>query len=427
MDLLLKNCTIINHDRQSHGHVIIDQGFIQDVLLNDEIKNIEAEARKVIDCNKYLVMPALIDMHAHFRDPGFEYKEDIITGSQAAVAGGYTTCLSMGNTNPPADNSTVIKYMIEKSNNCGLIDLLPYGCITQNRSGEHLVEMGDMLEVGAVAFSDDGNSVMNSDVMRRALEYAATFNTFIATHAEDIYLADSGQINEGIVSAITGLKGIPAAAEASIIARDLLLAQLTNSHLHICHVSSQQSVDLIRWGKNQGIYVTAEVTPHHLSFTEDNLLNYNSLFKVNPPFRTNKDIDALFAGLKDGTIDVISTDHAPHSIDEKHIEFENAAFGMIGLQSTIPLMLQMVENGKINICDMAKLTSYKPSKILNLKKGKIEKNFIADIVIIDKDKEYTYDKTIIKSKNFNTPLYGVKLKGIVIYTIKSGTVVYTLH
>jgi dihydroorotase len=342
------------------------------------------------------------------------------------VAGGYTTCLCMGNTNPPADNSSVIKYMIDKSEKLGLIDLHPYGCATINRAGEQLVEMGDILDAGAIAFSDDGSPIMNSEGMRRALEYANTFNTFIATHSEDAHLAADGQINEGNVSTITGLKGFAAAAEASMIARDLFLADLTKSHLHVCHVSTQLSLKLIRCAKVMGINVTAEVTPHHLLFTEDNLLTYDSNFKVNPPLRTTNDVNSLFDGIKDGTIDVIATDHAPHSIDEKHIEFENAAFGIIGLQSTMPIMLQFVEDKKISINEIVKLASYNPSRILKLKKGRIEKKYIADIIIVDVDKKYIYNENIIKSKNYNTPLYGKTLKGITVCTIKAGKIVYSL-
>ena len=423
MDLLLKNCNIINYNGQSNGHIVINKGLIEDILQNnDNIDNIYAN--KIIDCSNYIVMPALIDMHVHFRDPGFEYKEDIISGSYAAVAGGYTTCLCMGNTNPSADNTTTIRYMIDKAEKLGLIDLLPYGCVTVNRAGEHIVEMGDMLDAGAVAFSDDGSPIMNSEVMRRALEYASTFNTFIATHSEDAYLSANGQINEGVISTITGLKGIPVAAEESIIARDVLLADLARAHVHVCHVSSHNAIELIKWAKSKNINVTAEVTPHHLLLSEDSLLTYDSNFKVNPPLRTQKDIKALFEAIKDGTVDVISTDHAPHNIDEKHIEFENAAFGMIGLQSTIPVLLQFAEEGKIDLNDIAKLTSYNPAKILNLQKGKIEKNYRADLVIIDKEMTYIYDEKIIKSKNYNTPLFGKTLKGIPVYTIKDGKIVY---
>ncbi len=426
MDLLLKNCTIINHKTQTFGHIIINEGFIEDILVNnDDINNIQVN--KIIDCSKYLVMPALIDMHVHFRDPGFEYKEDIITGSQAAVAGGYTTCLCMGNTNPSADNRAIIKYMVEKARKVGLIDLFPYGCVTINREGEHIVEMGDILDAGAVAFSDDGSPIMNSEVMRRALEYANTFNTFIATHSEDSYLAANGQINEGIISTTTGLKGIPSVAEESMIARDILLADFTKAHIHICHISSRISVELIKWAKLKGINITTEVTPHHLLFDEDNLLSYDSNFKVNPPLKTEKDIEALFDAIKDGTIDVIATDHAPHSIDEKHIEFENAAFGMIGLQSTIPTLLHFVDEGKISLNDIVRLTSYNPSKILNIKKGKIEKEYIDDIAIVDREKTYIYDEKIIKSKNYNTPLFGKTIKGVAAYTIKAGNVVHSLN
>ncbi|MGA1845864.1 dihydroorotase [Deferribacter abyssi] len=421
--LLLKNCTVINFDKiEENVNILINNDEIADIT-KENIEN-----TTVIDCSNKYVVPGLIDMHVHFRDPGLEYKEDIESGSKAAAAGGITTCLPMANTKPINDNSSITKYMIEKAKKIGIIDIFPVAAITKGMKGEELTEMGDILEAGALAFSDDGLPVMNSEVMRRALEYASQFDSFIISHAEDKNLAGNGVINEGKISTITGLKGIPAEAEEVMIARDILLAKLTNAHVHIAHVSTKGSVELIRWAKKIGINVTAEATPHHFTLTDEDLLTYDTNYKMNPPLRTEEDKNAIIEGLKDGTIDIIATDHAPHHKIEKFVEFDNAAFGITGLQTLIPLTLKLVKTKNIDMKKFVYLTSFKPAEILNLKdRGYIAKGKKADITIIDDKIEYIFDEKINKSKSENTPFFNKKLIGAAVYTIKNGNIVYEFH
>lgn len=419
MKLLLKNLKIVNFDKIEEGNILIEDNKIKAVTKEEPV------AEDVIDLNGLVAVPGLIDMHVHFRDPGYEYKEDIFSGSSAAVAGGVTTCLPMANTKPVNDNSSITKYMINKAKEYGLIDLFPVGAITKGLKGEELTEMGDMLEAGAIAFSDDGYPVMNSEVMRRALEYAKTFDSFIISHSEDKNLAGSGVINDGNIATITGLKGIPAEAEEVMIMRDILLAKLTKSRIHLCHISTKHSLELIKWAKNEGIDVTCEVTPHHFTFDESALINYDTNYKMNPPLRGKDDVLALIEGIKSGVIDIIATDHAPHHKDEKFVEFDLAAFGIIGLQTVVPLTLNLVRSGHITIQDFVRLTSYRPAQILRLSdRGEIKSDKLADIAIIDPDFSYTFDKRINKSKSENTPLFNKELTGIVKMTIKNGKIVY---
>ncbi len=419
MTLGIINGTIVNHNSTKKANVLIEDDKIVKII-TDEIK-----ADKIIDASDKYVVPGLIDMHVHFRDPGLEYKEDVISGSEAAVAGGVTTCLPMANTNPVNDNASITKAMIDKCNSRGLIDLLPVGAISKGFKSESLTEMGDMLEAGAVAFSDDGLPVSNSELMRRALEYAKGFDSFIISHSEDKSLAGAGVINEGEISTITGLRGIPAETEEVMIARDILLSKLTGGHMHIAHVSTEWSLKLIEMAKNEGLNVTCEVTPHHFSFSDKQLLNYDTNFKMNPPLRSKKDVAAMIEGIKKGIVDVIATDHAPHHPDEKAVEFDNAPFGITGLQTLIPLILNLVKEGHISLEKMVELTSYKPAKILKLEnKGKIEEGMLADIAVIDTVKKYVFDEKVNKSKSVNSPLFGKELAGASVYTIKNGRVVF---
>ncbi|MDA3062574.1 MULTISPECIES: dihydroorotase [unclassified Campylobacter] len=419
MKILIKNGTVINHNKTQKINVLIEDDKIC-ALCEDE-----PSADKVIDATGKLVMPGLIDMHVHFRDPGFEYKDDVITGSETAVAGGVTTAMPMANTNPVNDNSAITKAMIKKARDRGLIDLLPIGAISQDCKGAKIVEMGDMIEAGCVAFSDDGLPVTDSSVMRQALEYSAHFGSFVINHSEDCSLCHGGVMNEGRVSALLGLKGMASEKEEIMVSRDILLAKKTGGHLHVAHVSSAWSLKLIDQAKKEGINVTCEVTPHHFTYDESELMGYDTNFKMSPPLRTNADVEAMRAGLKSGLIDVIATDHAPHSWDDKFVEFDKAPFGILGLQTLVPLTLKLVDEGVIDYEKMVALTSYNPAQILKLfGKGEIAVGKLADIAIIDPELRYTYDAKLNKSKSQNSPLFGKELKGACVLTIKSGKVVF---
>lgn len=419
MKILIKNGTIVNFDKKLKANVLIENEVIS------KITTCDTQADKIIDASGMFVVPGLIDMHVHFRDPGLEYKDDVITGSESAVAGGVTTVLPMANTNPINDNASITKAMIQKAKDRGLVDLLPIGAISQGFKGDRVVEMGDMLEAGVVAFSDDGLPVSNSAVMRAALEYSKYFGSFVINHSEDCSLCRHGSMNEGDISTMLGLKGMPKEQEEIMIARDMLLAKLTGGHIHVAHVSSAWSLKLIEFAKKEGINVTCEVTPHHFTFSDKHLLTYDTYFKMSPPLRTEYDVSAIKEALKNGLIDVIATDHAPHHNDEKFVEFDKAPFGILGLQTLVPLTLKLVEEKTITMEKMVELTSTNPARILKLSnKGKIEKGMLADIAIIDPNKEYVFDKKLNKSKSQNSPLFNQKLKGAAIMTIKSGKIVY---
>ncbi|MEE3694463.1 dihydroorotase [Campylobacter sp. CLAX-22107-21] len=419
MKTLIKNGTIINANESKKANILIQDDKIIAITTD------EPSADIVIDANGKLVMPGLIDIHVHFRDPGFEYKDDIITGSQTAVAGGVTACCPMANTNPVNDNAAITRDMIEKAKKRGLIDLMPIGAITKGMKGGGITEMGEMSEAGCVAFSDDGLPVSSSDVMRAALEYSAFHGSFIINHSQDCSLCRNGHMNEGLMSMKLGIKGMPREQEEIMISRDMLLAKLTGGHIHIAHVSSAWSLKLIETAKKEGINITCEVCPHHFTFDESELENYDTNYKMSPPLRTKADVEAMRDGLKNGIIDIICTDHAPHHNDEKQREFDKAPFGILGLQTLIPLTLNLVRDGVISLNKMVELTSLNPAKLLKLKdRGVIAEGYLADITIVDPDFEYLYDEKLNKSKSQNSPLLGKKLKGAAIKTIKSGRLVY---
>lgn len=419
MKTLIKNGTIINADGRMSANVVIEGETIVDITTE------EVQADVVIDATGMLVMPGLIDMHVHFRDPGQEYKDDVISGSETAVAGGVTTCLPMANTTPINDNASVTRAMIAKAKARGLIDLLPIGAVTQGFKGDRIVEMGDMIEAGAVAFSDDGLPVSSSTVMRAALEYSRGFNSFVISHSEDCSLCRHGVMNEGPTSTILGLKGMPSEKEEIAVARDMLLAKLTKGHIHIAHVSSAWSLKLIELARKEGVSITCEVAPHHFSFSDEHLLTYDTYFKMSPPLRSKCDVEAMKEGLRSGLVDVIATDHAPHHTDEKFVEFDKAPFGILGLQTLVPLTLALVKEGVITLERMVELTSANPAKILHLdNKGKIAKGMLADIAIIDPEMTYVYDEKLNKSKSKNSPLLNQTLTGAAVKTLKSGRVVF---
>jgi dihydroorotase len=381
----------------------------------------------IIDAHGLLVCPGFIDLHCHLREPGFEEKETIATGTCAAARGGFTTVCCMPNTEPPIDNRTVVDYVNTTAAKEGLVRVLPIGCITSGRRGESLSEMGELAAAGVIAFSDDGNSVMNSRLMRQALEYSKTFGLPVIEHCEDKVLVENGQMNEGIIATRLGLAGMPSAAEESIVARDIALAELTGARLHIAHVSTRGSVDLIRQAKLKGLKVTAEATPHHLTLTEEKVMGYNTLAKVNPPLRTAADVQALIQGLKDDVIDVIATDHAPHTEVEKLCEFAQAPFGLSILETAFGSLMGLVHNGSLGLELLITKLTGSPSAIIGDKYGKLGTLCVgnpADVVLLDPDREWLVDPRQFASKGKNTPLAGEKLKGRVIATFSRGKLVY---
>lgn len=405
------------------GSILIKDSKISEISIDKTIKY-DKEETTVIDAEGLIIMPGFIDLHVHLREPGFEYKETIQTGTYAAVMGGFTSICPMPNTNPVNDNATVTSFMIRKAIQEGYCYLYPIGAITKGQKGLELAEMALMHEAGAVAFSDDGKPVMNSLVMRRALEYSKCLNFPIISHAEDENLSDGGLINEGVVSALLGLKGAPNVAEAIIVARDIALAKITRGRLHIAHVSTKCSVELIRKAKSDGINVTAETCPHYFTLTENEAIGYNTMAKVNPPLRTQEDIDAIKEGIRDGTIDVIATDHAPHHRDEKLLEFDKAPFGISGLDTALSLSLNLVKEGIIDYIGLAERLSLRPASIIKVKGGSISIGDDANLTIINPSKKYTLTEDTMYSKGKNTPLLGKELTGKVIYTIFKDKVYY---
>ena len=400
--------------------ILIENGKISAIAPSiDDIEDITGA--EVISAEGKYVLPGFVDMHCHLRDPGFEYKEDIESGTKSAAAGGFTSVACMPNTNPVADNQSVIRYIINKAEKDGIVNVYPIGAITKGQLGEELAEIGEMKFAGAVGISDDGNSVKNSAVMKRALQYASMFDIIVISHCEDTDLSDGGYMNEGVQSTLMGLKGIPSAAEEIIVSRDIILSEYTNAPVHIAHVSTALSVDLIRNAKKRGVKVTAETCPHYFTLTEEACEGFNTLAKVYPPLRREKDLEAVMEGLKDGTIDVIATDHAPHHIDEKNVEFGLAANGFIGFETAFSLAVtRLVKTGYLDIEGLVEKMCLNPSRLLGLNKGCIEKGRSADITIVDLDENYKVDVSKFKSKAKNSPYNGFDVFGTVLYTIVGG-------
>ncbi len=381
----------------------------------------------ILTAQGMIVCPGFIDLHCHLRQPGFEEKETIATGSRAAARGGFTTICCMPNTRPPLDNRFTISYVNSLALSQGTARVLPIGCISKERKGEELAPMPEMVSCGVIAFSDDGSPVMNTDLMRRALEHTRKLGLPLIDHCEDTVLSDGGLINEGVISSQLGLKGIPAAAEEIMVSRDLSLARLTGARLHIAHVSTTFSVDLIRRAKDKGAKVTAEVTPHHLTLTEEKVIGYNTNAKVNPPLRTKQDIQALIQGLKENVIDAIATDHAPHTEADKLAVFAQAPFGISGLETALGSLMSLVHNGQLTLTTLISKLTCEPAKIIGSKYGKLgslEVRAPADVTIFDPDMDWVVDTKDFASKGKNTPLAGSTLKGKVMATISQGKLVY---
>lgn len=423
MNLLIKGGRVIDPSQGIDDtlDLVVENGLVKEIG-----KSLSAPAgAETVDAAGKYVVPGLIDMHVHLRDPGLEYKEDIISGTKAAVAGGFTSVCCMPNTKPVIDNKAVATYIINKAKTEGFCNVFPVGNITYGMNGERMAEMGELKESGCVAVSDDGKPVKNSELMRRALEYAKGMGILVISHAEELDLVGAGVMNEGFTSTELGLKGIPRVAEDIATAREVMLAEYTGAPVHIAHVSTEAAVRIIRDAKARGVRVTCETAPHYFTLTDDAVRGYNTNAKMNPPLREASDVTAIKAGLKDGTIDAIATDHAPHHLDEKDLEFDEAMNGIIGLETSLPLSLKLVDEGILTLTDMIDKMSCKPSDILSLGRGSLKAGSVADITVIDPKKQWTVTEAGLASKSKNSPWLGETMTGAAAYTIVDGKVVFS--
>lgn len=421
MKILLKNGRVVDYASKTNEKIDI---LIEDGVIVKLQKEILAKADNVIDCTGLVIIPGMIDMHCHLREPGFEYKETIETGSKSAVKGGFTTICPMPNTNPTPDSAFILEKILAEAKRVNLCNILPYGSVSKGEKGEELTDFEELKKAGAVAFSDDGMPVINSRMMRQAIIKANSLGTFVASHCEEKSVAD-GAINAGKIQEEIGVKGVLPEAEEIMAAREIVISETNNVRAHICHISTKTSVNMIRDAKKRGVKITCETCPHYFCFTVDEVLTSGTNAKMNPPLRDEKDRQAIIEALKDGTIDAIITDHAPHSEEEKERELSKAPNGIIGFETALPAInTYLIDKNLLTEMDMVKLTSYNPAKLLNLDKGEIKEGKIADLTIYDPEESYIYTKDMIVSKSKNTPFIGKKLKGKVKYTIVNGNIVY---
>jgi len=424
--LLIQGGHVIDPGRTNGiADVLIEQGKIAAVGANLTAQGKGKNGSvQIIDARHKLVLPGFVDLHVHFREPGFEYKETIKSGTAAAAAGGFTSVCCMPNTQPVNDSQAITEFILEKARIAGNARVYPVGAITKGSEGKELAEIGDLRRAGCVAISDDGQPVMNSLVMRRAMEYALAFDLPVIDHCEDLHLSEGGCMNEGVVSTQLGLQGVPAAAEDVMVSRNLALAELTGARLHLAHLSTAGSVRLVREAKARGIRVTAEACPHHFTLTEEAVRGFNTLAKMNPPLRAWDDVQAIKEGLRDGTIDVIATDHAPHATQEKLQDFAAAPNGIVGLETALSLTLVLVEEGVLTLeSAVAKLTKA-PARAFSLNAGTLASGVDADVVIVDPQETWEIDPSRFRSKSRNTPFAGWKVKGRVHATLLGGRIVY---
>lgn len=418
MKILIKNGYLTDYatNRKGYFDIYIEDGFIREIGAD-----LDLPATDIIDARGKHIIPGLVDSHCHLRDPGYEYKEDIETGTASAVMGGFTSVACMPNTNPCIDNQSVVRYILDKAEREGYCNVFPIGAISKGQKGLELAEIGELKFSGAVGISDDGYSVKDASLMKKALEYAAMFDIMVISHCEEEALSEEGVMNEGYNSTILGLRGIPSVAESVIVARDVLLAEYTNTPIHIAHVSTKNSVEIIRDAKKRGVKVTCETCPHYFTLTDEAVLGYNTNAKMNPPLQSQRDVEEVIRGLKDGTIDIIATDHAPHHSDEKNVEFNLAANGIVGFETAFPLAVTgLVNPGHLTIGDLVAKMCVNPAKLLGINKGIIDVGRTADIMIFSLEETKVVDVKKFKSKGKNSPFDKYELHGVVYHTIVNG-------
>ena len=423
MRIVVQNGVVVDpaNGLEADLDLLIEEGVIRELGQPGSFTSVEARR---IDASGCVVAPGLIDMHVHLREPGYEYKETVLTGTQAAVAGGFTAVACMANTNPVNDNGTVTRFIVEQAHSAGLARVFPIGALSKGLHGEELAEIGEMIEAGAVAISDDGRPVMDANLMRRALEYCSMFDVPISVHEEDLCLSSGGSMNEGPTSVRLGIRGVPSVAEDIMVARDIALARLTRGRVHIAHISTRRAVDLVRQAKAEGLAVTAEVAPHHFTLTEEAVEGYNANAKMSPPLRLADDVAAMKEGLQDGTIDAIATDHAPHHRDEKEVEFDQAAHGVTGLETALSLTLHLVQDGVLSLSEAIRKLTVNPARILGLPYGTLSVGRSADLTLFDTQASWRVDPLASRSHSQNTPFAGWELTGKVRLTMVDGRIVY---
>ena len=421
-DLYLQRGRLIDPSSglDQEGDLLIREGRIE--ALGPDLT--PPEGIRVLDARDLWITPGLIDLHVHLREPGQEYKETIESGCRSAAAGGFTAVCSMPNTTPPNDSRAVTEYILRQAKIANSARVYPLGAISVGQKGERLAEIGEMAEAGICALTDDGFPVMDALLMRRAMEYGRTFGLTLCQHAEDSCLSKGGVMNEGIHSTRAGLRGIPAAAETTMVERDIRLVELTGAHYHVAHISTSSAVEAVRQAKARGLPVSCEVTPHHLYLTDHRCLTYDTSTKMNPPLRTDEDVEAMRVGLADGTIDAVATDHAPHSSIEKDIEFEDAAFGIVGLETALPLVLKLVQDGLLTEMQAIDRLSTGPARIYQLPGGSLQVGSVADVTVIDPEYRWQVDPEAFESKGRNTPFTGWDMTGRAIFTVVGGQVVH---
>jgi dihydroorotase len=420
--LLIKNGRVID---PASKHDAVADVWIEDGVIKGVGPNLSSANAEVFDATGLIVAPGFIDMHVHLREPGFEHSETIESGARAAAAGGFTSICPMPNTSPVNDSPTVTTYIIEKARRHAVVNVFPIGAITRGSKGEELAAIGSMRQAGAVAISDDGRPVMNAQLMRRAMEFARSFHMPVINHCEDLHLSAGGDMHEGVESVRLGLRGIPGSSEDVMVARDILLAEVTGARYHVAHISSRHSVEMVAYAKLKGLPITAEATPHHLTLTDAGMIPYDSNYKMKPPLRSSSDVNAVVEGVVNGAIDAIATDHAPHAGSEKMQEFEKCPFGIIGLETALGIALdRLLHSGKIDPSRFVELFTINPARILGLERGTLAPGMAADVTIFSTEQQWTYDVNKSFSKSRNSPFDGTSFRGGPVATIVAGQIVW---